>query len=630
MTLPAKRHENTTTQKDINALIGELESWAGGALPGSFTSVEVSGNIAVDGTVDGVDVSAHAGNANAHHDAFTASDHTTVGNGSPHHAPVTLAVGSDTALSLSGQELSLADVLTPTEHTTIGDSAPHHAAVTAGTLISLSGQQVSVDLTASPTWTGAHIFQGTTTTRHVLPEATDTYDLGSAALLWRRGYLSELDTFLLVENAISVIGGIQVIGHGQGTLAAALADGVGDTQINVGTGTNLAAGDFLLLRAALAVEYLEVVSDDGGGLFTVTRDLDGSGRNSWPAGAVWVNLGQTSDGRIELSAMTTPRIAILQQGATYNATTEVVRIGDLNGAFGVATELYGLGVGDYAGGNYLVYDPTDGFRLVAGAGGTQIDETGLSLNVAPDDAYPRAAAVTFVRSDDDSDVGDLAAQATDTHSYIRLESRRDSASIYDVASTRISSFLDGEHGEAMTYLSAWAHDRSTDPIVSFYLTASMDGDNDAVLTGADFRYLANLAPFRSDGSNYVKYTGRVLVASNFITRGTDQTATTSAADFLTTTPTVPAGRLVVTATVNYTVTANASYDFEARLIVDGTERDRQVATLLANYQRDCLTLVWVGDITAGARNIKVQIIKTNAAPTVVGTLRSRLSYQLYS
>jgi hypothetical protein len=220
----------------------------------------------------------------------------------------------------------------------------------------------------------------------LIPTLTDTYDIGSASKLWRRGYLSELDTFLLVENAISVIGGIQVIGHGQGTLAVALGDGVDDTQIDVGEGTNLAAGDFVLLRASLAVEYLEIVSDDGDGLFTVDRDVDGSGRNTWPQGAVWVNLGQTGDGRIELAASTTPRISIALQGAAYNLSDEIVRIGDLNGSFGVSEERYGFGVGDYAAGNYLRYDPTDGFLLRAGDGEVRIDETGIMIG------YDAAAA----------------------------------------------------------------------------------------------------------------------------------------------------------------------------------------------------------------------------------------------
>lgn len=46
-----------------------------------------------------------------------------------HHDPVTLGTG-DAALSLSGQELTLAAVVTPTEHTAIGNASPHHTKYT--------------------------------------------------------------------------------------------------------------------------------------------------------------------------------------------------------------------------------------------------------------------------------------------------------------------------------------------------------------------------------------------------------------------------------------------------------------------------------------------------------------------
>lgn len=65
------------------------------------------------------------------------------------HAAVTLGAGSDAALALVGQQLTLADVLTPAEHTAIGDGAPHHAAVTlavsADVLLGLTGQALSLD-----------------------------------------------------------------------------------------------------------------------------------------------------------------------------------------------------------------------------------------------------------------------------------------------------------------------------------------------------------------------------------------------------------------------------------------------------------------------------------------------------
>jgi len=69
------------------------------------------------------------------------------------HDPVTLGAGSDAALSISGQELTLADVLTPTEHTAIGNSSPHHAPVTLGggsdAALALSGQELTLTLPSS-------------------------------------------------------------------------------------------------------------------------------------------------------------------------------------------------------------------------------------------------------------------------------------------------------------------------------------------------------------------------------------------------------------------------------------------------------------------------------------------------
>jgi hypothetical protein len=78
---------------------------------------------------------------------------TSTHSGSAHHAAITLKTGHDAALTLSGQELDLADVLTPTEHTNIGSGSPHHAAVTLATggdtLLGLSGQALDLDTQAA-------------------------------------------------------------------------------------------------------------------------------------------------------------------------------------------------------------------------------------------------------------------------------------------------------------------------------------------------------------------------------------------------------------------------------------------------------------------------------------------------
>jgi hypothetical protein len=247
--------------------------------------------------------------------------------------------------------------------------------VGAGAGISVAADSVAVDVTASFTWTGTHAFQGTLTTRTITPEATDTYDLGSSTKLWRKGWLAELDAVVFAQNTVTLLGGWFLITKNEVTLPADVTAGA--TTVNFGQ--SMTVGDFVLFRAAGAVEYMSVGSLVSGTTYNVTRNLDGSGANAWAAGAPGAVLGQTGNGRIELNAYDSPRISIIKQGATYNAQTETLRLGDLNGSYGIASELYGIGIGDYSGGNYLRYDPTNGFRVKAGNGGMSIDSSGIVL-----------------------------------------------------------------------------------------------------------------------------------------------------------------------------------------------------------------------------------------------------------
>lgn len=210
---------------------------------------------------------------------------------------------------------------------------------------------------------------------NLIPTATDTYDLGSSTKLWRKGWLSEMDAVLFAENTIAVIGGWMYICKGQGVLAADLPAEGGSHNYALPSGLSCAVNDFLVLRSSLQVEYMQVTAIVGGGVYTVTRALDGAG-HLWPAGSVIVNLGYDGTGRIELNAYDTPRLSILKQGATYNAQTESVRIGDLNGLGGAGASAYGLFAGD--ANNYLRFDPTTtpNFVLKAGGGAVGIDGAG--------------------------------------------------------------------------------------------------------------------------------------------------------------------------------------------------------------------------------------------------------------
>lgn len=222
--------------------------------------------------------------------------------------------------------------------------------------LSVDGNGLRINTAAAFTWTNDHVFQGLTKTRHLYPELTDTYDLGSSTLLWRKGWLSELDAILFSQNTVTLLGGWLLISKDEGAIDADVAPE--NTQVNFGK--TMTVGDFVLFRAAGKVEYMQVGSLVSGTTYNVTRNLDGSGANSWPAGTPFAVLGQAGQGRIELNAFDTPRLQMIRQGATYNAQTEIIRIGDLNGNWGYTSQKWGVAIGEYASGKANITIDQDG------------------------------------------------------------------------------------------------------------------------------------------------------------------------------------------------------------------------------------------------------------------------------
>ncbi|MFP4344259.1 MAG: hypothetical protein ACLFU8_06175 [Anaerolineales bacterium] len=341
-------------------------------------------SVAAGATLDGVDLS-----------VFKSDYDTHVGADDAHHDPVT--IGSDGLsgkLSLSLQELTLAAI----DHADLSniDTNQHvdHSAVSVGAGTGLTGGgTIAGNVTlnhgtgdfgdlhtnytehdAAETITGSWAFQADLSTYHVRAASSDEYDLGSSTLLWRKIYASEFETVLFALNTLTISGARQVWGHDAGALGAAVASGA--TTIDFGKA--MVNGDFVELRGYGRVEYVQVGSLSSGTTYNVTRNLDGSGANDWPAGAPFLVLGASGDPRVEIDAAG-PYLRILLQGAAYNANTEYGRFGDMNGAFGVSGHYPGLGVGDYAGGNYLKYDSNGGLVMKAASGGLVIDSGGLDL-----------------------------------------------------------------------------------------------------------------------------------------------------------------------------------------------------------------------------------------------------------
>lgn len=257
--------------------------------------------------------------------------------------------------------------------------------VNPGHGIEILSDAVAVKQSENFTWGGAHTFQGGLTTRHIMPELTDTYDLGSSVKLWRKGWLSELDTVLFAENTMTLLGGWFTVGKGQGSLPADISD----ADLIVDFGQIMTVGHFVVFRSSLQAEYMKVgdkvyPADPGNYEYYVDaahngeRGVGGTGANNWPSGSVYLILGTTGDGRIELNAYDTPRISLIKQGATYNAQSEIIRIGDLNGMPGVSTETFGAFIGDAS--QYLKY--ANGVLTIAGDGSglTSIDGGNIQTN----------------------------------------------------------------------------------------------------------------------------------------------------------------------------------------------------------------------------------------------------------
>lgn len=107
-----------------------------------------------------------------------------------------------------------------------------------------------------------------------------------------------------------------------------------------------------------------------------------------PAGTAIVNYGPSGSSFISLSSDgaigAAPNITIGKHtGQPWLTSTTLVKLGNLNGDYGITSNLYGFGVGDYSGGNYLKYNATDGLVLKTANGGVSIDGSGVVITGGP-------------------------------------------------------------------------------------------------------------------------------------------------------------------------------------------------------------------------------------------------------
>ena len=175
---------------------------------------------------------------------------------------------------------------------------------------------------------------------------------------------------LVAQNTLATIGGRILVGPTTTLIADITAI---STDIDI-VYNNVAIGDIVYMESSGKVEFMQITAGPdpitGGYRVAVTRNLDGSGANIWYAGDAMFNTGTTGDGFIDLYSVSGVQSASqagptivgnVRSSSTYNAWAPRWAIGNLNGLYSYATDIYGVGLGDPSGSN-VVIDATNGYR----------------------------------------------------------------------------------------------------------------------------------------------------------------------------------------------------------------------------------------------------------------------------
>jgi len=221
------------------------------------------------------------------------------------------------------------------------------------------------------------------------------YDLNLGAI--NKKYLTLHAAELWVETLVShdtlaTIGG-RILVAPTTTLTRDLPAGNTSFYVKHNQMTN---GDRVYLEANGNVEWIAVTSagtlqgeDDY--LYSITRNLDGSGANDWYAGDAVLNTGQSDDGYIDIYSEHSARgatqygptiVGNIRTGTTYSDLVESWAIGNLNGLYGYGADIYGAALGKYANSSsYITIEPTNGIQLKSkSSGGVETSKIKLDID----------------------------------------------------------------------------------------------------------------------------------------------------------------------------------------------------------------------------------------------------------
>jgi hypothetical protein len=192
-----------------------------------------------------------------------------------------------------------------------------------------------------------------------------------------------IDTAVFQYDQISAVAGSILVTPEAGVLAAAYT--TAGTLTIEGAGFAFTDGSVVRIRAkdSLGAVQQVWVTVTRTGTDNVYTTVLGSGDNkTWPVGTAALGYG-TGGGSLMMtaaSALDGPRYSVLTHSTSpWTDEVEVGRFGFLDNWQTYAGVDYGIAIGDYAGGNYLLYGTTTGFEMHAGDDNLVLDDSGLAL-----------------------------------------------------------------------------------------------------------------------------------------------------------------------------------------------------------------------------------------------------------
>jgi len=234
----------------------------------------------------------------------------------------------------------------------------------------------------------------------ILPGDASKVNIGSQLKRFKTLFVDELYAETFVAQEVLATSGGRIIVAPTTKLKADLGDDVSNTTITV-EHNNLVNGDFAIMRSSsvatgdglpVQMEVLEITSSASANGdywdYTVTRDVDATGRNTWIEGSAVVNFGhELGDGYIEITSTRTltqnlgPSISMFSRisGSNWDDASLVAHIGDLNGFAGISSTKFGAAFGkNLLAAQNAVSNPFTGM-LVDGDSGLQIYNTNIEI-----------------------------------------------------------------------------------------------------------------------------------------------------------------------------------------------------------------------------------------------------------